>query len=152
MRAIIQRVSSASIVINGEHSSKMKEGLVVLLGVSEDDNAEYADYLADKVAGLRIFSDSEDKLNLSVQDISGEILVVSNFTLYGDCRKGRRPSFIKAAKPTLADPLYNRFVEKLRTDYSLNVHTGEFGADMQITLTNDGPVTIIMDTDSMIKA
>ncbi len=151
MRAVIQRVSKASIVIDGKEGASMEQGLVILLGVSSEDSKTQADYLCDKIMGLRIFTDSEDKLNLSVEDVGGQVLVVSNFTLYGDCRKGRRPSFIQAGKPPLADGLYDYFVERMKANFNTPVHTGEFGGDMQITLTNDGPVTIMLDTDQMMK-
>lgn len=150
MRAVIQRVSKADIVINGVQGGKIGRGLVVLLGVSDEDDEKCVDYLAHKVMGLRIFSDEEDKLNLSLEDIKGDILIVSNFTLYGNCKKGNRPSFVKAAKPPIATELYESFVNKIKECAPANVFTGEFGADMQINLINDGPITIIMDTDEIM--
>lgn len=150
MRAVIQRVSSASVTIGGEEVAAIGKGLLILLGVTHGDGKKESDYLAAKCAGLRIFRDSEDKMNLSVSDVGGEALVVSQFTLYSDCRKGKRPAFIAAARPETAIPLYERFVEKLR-ETGLRVGTGQFGADMQVSLLNDGPVTILMDTEEMMK-
>lgn len=148
MRAIIQRVSRAAVTIDGVEMYEIGRGVVVLLGVSEGDGAWEADYLADKCVGLRIFTDENDKMNLSLADIGGGLLIVSNFTLYGDCKKGRRPNFLRAARPDTAIPLYERFVSRCR-ESGLLVETGKFGADMQIELINDGPVTIFMDTDEM---
>jgi len=150
MRAVVQRVSSASVSIGGEVVSAIDGGLLILLGVTHGDGEGEADYLAAKCAGLRIFRDREDKMNLSVADVGGGLLVVSQFTLYGDCRKGKRPAFVAAAPPEIAIPLYERFVEKLRQT-GLTVKTGQFGADMQVSLLNDGPVTILMDTAEMMK-
>lgn len=150
MRAVIQRVSTASVVIDGEEVSAIGKGLLILLGVTHGDGEEQADYLAAKCAGLRIFRDSEDKMNLSVDQVGGEALVVSQFTLYGDCRKGKRPAFVAAAPPEIAIPLYERFVDQLRQT-GLTVKTGRFGADMQVSFVNDGPVTILMDTAEMMK-
>lgn len=150
MRAVIQRVASASVAIGGEEVSAIGRGLLILLGVTHEDREKECDYLAAKCAGLRIFRDSEDKMNLSVADVGGEVLVVSQFTLYADCRKGKRPAFVDAARPETAIPLYERFVEKLR-ETGLRVGTGCFGADMQVSLLNDGPVTILMDTEEMMK-
>ncbi|MEF9983061.1 MAG: D-aminoacyl-tRNA deacylase [Oscillospiraceae bacterium] len=152
MRAVIQLVSEASIVIDGEQGGKIGKGLVVLLGVSDEDDKKCADYVADKLMGLRVFADSEDKLNLSIDDIDGEIMIVSNFTLYGNCKKGNRPSYIKAAKPPLADGLYDYFVEKIKSKAKKEVVTGKFGSDMKISMINDGPVTIIMDTDEIMPS
>lgn len=150
MRAIIQRVTQASIVIDGEQGGKIGKGLMVLLGVSDDDNIACVQYVADKVMGLRIFTDNDDKLNLSIDDIDGEIMIVSNFTLYGNCKKGNRPSYIKAAKPPLADGLYDYFVDKIKEKSKKPIVTGKFGSDMQISMINDGPVTIIIDTDEIM--
>ena len=150
MRAVIQRVSSASVSISGEECASIGRGLLILLGVTHGDGEKEADYLAAKCAGLRIFRDSEDKMNRSVTDVGGQALVVSQFTLYSDCRKGKRPAFVAAARPETAIPLYERFVAKLR-EMGLTVGTGQFGADMQVSLLNDGPVTILMDTDEMMK-
>ena len=150
MRAVIQRVTHASVSIDGAEKAAMGEGLLILLGVTHGDGEKEADYLAAKCAGLRIFRDSEDKMNRSVTDVGGQALVVSQFTLYSDCRKGKRPTFVAAARPETAIPLYERFVAKLR-EMGLTVGTGQFGADMQVSLLNDGPVTILMDTDEMMK-
>lgn len=148
MRAILQRVTRAKVTIDGAQTREITRGLAVLLGVCEGDTAEDADYLAGKCVGLRVFTDENDKMNLSLADIGGGLLIVSNFTLYGDCKKGKRPSFIRAARPETAIPLYERFIARCR-ESGLPVETGEFGADMQIELVNDGPVTIFMDTAEM---
>lgn len=150
MRAVIQRVSSASVTIDGEEVSAIGGGLLILLGVTHGDTESEADYLAQKCAGLRIFRDAEDKMNLSVDQVGGEALVVSQFTLYGDCRKGKRPAFVAAATPEIAVPLYERFTQQLRQT-GLTVKTGRFGADMQVSLVNDGPVTILLDTAEMMR-
>lgn len=150
MRAVVQRVASASVSIAGEEVSAIREGLLILLGVTHGDGEKECDYLAAKCAGLRIFRDEADKMNLSVADVGGQVLVVSQFTLYGDCRKGKRPAFVAAAPPEVAIPLYERFVEQLRRT-GLTVGTGQFGADMQVSLLNDGPVTMILDTGEMMK-
>lgn len=148
MRAIIQRVAHASVTIDGAVHGKIGPGLLILLGVSEDDAEEDARYLADKCAGLRIFTDENDKMNLSAADIGGGLLVISQFTLYGDCRRGKRPSFVRAARPEKAVLLYEAFLARCRAS-GLPVETGEFGANMKVELLNDGPVTIVMDTDEM---
>ena len=145
MRAVIQRVTSARVVIGEEVAGEVGRGLLVLLGVAPADTPAAATWLADKIAGLRIFNDAEEKMNLSVQDVGGAVLVVSQFTLYGDCRKGRRPSFIGAAQPEIAVPLYEAFVNALRA-LGLPVQTGRFGAMMRVELVNDGPVTLILDS------
>ena len=145
MRAVIQRVSCASVTIEGKTVSSISKGLLVLLGVGENDDNSDAVYLAEKTVGLRIFEDDEGKMNLSVSDINGEILVISQFTLYGDCRKGRRPSFIDAARPEKAIPLYEAYVSAL-ANTGLKVGTGVFQADMKVELINDGPVTILLDS------
>lgn len=145
MRAVIQRVRRASVTVDGDIVGQIEHGLLVLLGVHRTDSADRGRWLADKVAGLRIFPDTDGKMNLSVRDAGGAILVVSQFTLYGDCQKGRRPSFIDAAQPDLAQPLYEQFSVNLRA-LGIPVATGRFGADMQVELINDGPVTIIVDT------
>lgn len=151
MRAIIQRVTHASVTIDGAVKGAIGQGLMILLGVSEGDSEAEAVYLADKCTGLRIFTDENDKMNLSAADIGGSLLVISQFTLYGDCRKGKRPSFVRAARPEQAIPLYEKFLERCR-ESGLPVETGEFGADMQVELLNDGPVTIVMDTAEMLGA
>lgn len=149
MRAIIQRVSRASVTIDGVVRGKIGTGFVILLGVCQEDTEREAVYLADKCTGLRVFTDENDKMNLSAADVRGGLLVISQFTLYGDCRRGKRPSFVRAARPAQAAALYEKFVDQCR-ESGLLVETGEFGADMKVDLTNDGPVTIVMDTDEML--
>ena len=146
MKAIIQRVKNASVTVGGECISKINEGLFVLLGVGEDDTNDDAVILAKKTANLRIFQDEEDKMNKSVLDIDGEILVVSQFTLLADTKKGNRPSFIKAMEPNEADRLYNLYMNELKLNGVKSVSKGEFGADMLCNINNNGPVTIILDT------
>ena len=150
MRAVVIRVSRASITIEGEPGGGMNQGLVVLLGIREGDTPREAEYLAKKITGLRIFEDAEGKMNLGLADIGGGIMAVSNFTLYADCAKGRRPDFYHAAKPITAIPLYEHFIECLKKE-PIPLITGEFGAEMQIDHVNDGPVTLIMDTEQMMK-
>jgi len=145
MRAVIQRVSKAKVSVDGRVVSSISKGLLVLLGVSGDDTEADVQYLADKTINLRIFEDSEGKMNLSVNDIDGEILVISQFTLYGDCRKGRRPSFTDAARPEKAIPLYESYIKSL-TNMGRNPKTGVFQALMDVELINDGPVTILLDS------
>ena len=145
MRAVIQRVNEASVEIEGKLYSSCKKGLLILLGVGEDDTDEDLNYIAEKCANLRIFEDEKRKMNLSVLDVKGDILVVSQFTLFADTRKGRRPSFIKAAKPHKAIPLYEKFVSKMES-FGLAVKSGVFGAMMDIKLINAGPVTIMIDS------
>lgn len=148
MRAVIQRVSQASVTINNKVKSEIGLGLLILLGVEDADGPEDIDWLAKKIAQLRIFGDADGLMNLSVQDIAGQIIVVSQFTLHASTKKGNRPSFIRAAKPAVAIPFYEKFVAALRETSGLEVLTGEFGADMKVALLNDGPVTIVMDTKS----
>ena len=145
MRAVVQRVTRASVSVNGETKGQIGKGLVVLLGVGEGDTTADGDYLADKTVNLRIFEDNEGKLNLSCLDIAGELLIVSQFTLYGDCRKGRRPSFSSAAEPRLADQLYQYYVQRIR-DMGLRVATGVFREEMHVEIHNHGPVTILLDS------
>jgi D-tyrosyl-tRNA(Tyr) deacylase len=145
MRAVIQRVRRAAVVVAGETVGAVEAGWLVLLGVAPADTPAEAAWLADKVANLRAFEDDAGKMNRSVLDIGGGVLVVSQFTLYGDCRKGRRPGFSGAAPPDVAEPLYERFAAELRA-VGLPVATGRFGADMQVELVNDGPVTFVLDT------
>jgi D-tyrosyl-tRNA(Tyr) deacylase len=145
MKAVLQRVERASVEVDGHTVGAIGAGLLVLLGVAKGDTTGQADYLADKILNLRIFSDEDGKMNLSVIDRGGGILVVSQFTLYGDCRKGRRPSFDDAAPPELARPLYEYFVERLRAG-GLRVETGVFQASMRVSLVNDGPVTLVIDS------
>lgn len=146
MRAVIQRVTQASVTIDNNVKSQIGPGLLILLGVEDADGQEDIEWLAKKIAQLRIFGDADGLMNLSVQDIAGQIIVVSQFTLHASTKKGNRPSFIKAAKPDVAIPLYEKFVASLRETSGLEVLTGEFGADMKVALLNDGPVTIVMDT------
>jgi D-tyrosyl-tRNA(Tyr) deacylase len=145
MRVVLQRVSRARVVVDGEVVGGIDRGLLVLLGVAVGDTAEDARRLADKIVGLRIFADAEGKMNLAVADVGGAILVVSQFTLYGDCRKGRRPSFVEAAAPDLAVPLYEAFLDAVRA-HGIPTAAGRFGATMQVELVNDGPVTLIVDS------
>lgn len=149
MRAILQRVSEASVEIEGVVSGAIDAGFVVLLGVHHSDTEREAVYLAEKCVGLRVFEDADGKMNRSILDAGGKLLVISNFTLYGNCKKGKRPSFIEAARPELAKELYELFVRTLR-DTGVAVETGVFGADMKVSLINDGPVTIFMDTEQML--
>ena len=144
MKAVIQRVKNASVTINNELYSEIGQGILVLLGVEKDDTLAQAEFLAEKIANLRIFEDENEKMNFSLLDIKGEILVVSQFTLAGDCKKGKRPSFDNAAKPDLAIPLYEQFIELLK-NRNLTVKTGQFGAMMDVKLINDGPVTFILE-------
>ena len=146
MRVVIQRVKEASVTIGGQIKSAITEGLLILVGVEDIDNEEDIKWLTAKIANLRIFGDENGLMNRSVMDIQGEILVVSQFTLHASTKKGNRPSFLKAAKPDFAVPIYERFVEGLKKISQLKVLTGEFGADMKVALLNDGPVTIVMDT------
>lgn len=144
MRVLVQRVSSASVTIDGRVAGAIGGGLLLLVGFTHADQAEALEWMADKVCGLRIFADEEGKMNRSLTDVSGDLLVVSQFTLYGDAVKGRRPSFIDAARPETAIPLYERFVALLRERIA-TVATGEFGAEMQVALVNDGPVTLWLE-------
>ena len=145
MKVVIQRVTAASVEIEGAIYSSIKNGLLVLLGISEIDEKEDVDWLCKKIVGLRIFADEKGLMNLSVKDIHGQLLLVTQFTLYGDVNKGNRPSFIRAARPEKAIPLYEYFIQQLNK-YDIEVCTGKFGADMKVSLTNDGPVTIIIDS------
>lgn len=151
MKAVLQRVSSAEVLINGKERKAIGQGLVVLLGVMEGDSEKEAAFLAEKVVNMRIFGDDQDKMNLSLQDIKGSMLIVSNFTLGADVAKGRRPSFVKAAKPPQAEELYEHFIHCVQQQESGLVETGAFGADMQITLINNGPVTILIDTEEILR-
>ena len=146
MRAVIQRVSRAAVAVAGEPDREIGTGLLVLLGVTHTDTEAEAKWLAEKCASLRIFPDDEGKMNRGLLDVGGEALVISQFTLYGDTRKGRRPSFVGAARPELADPLYVRFADLLRGAGVTRVETGTFGAHMDVSLVNDGPVTLVVDT------
>jgi len=148
MRAVIQRVSEAKVEVDGDIIGKIGEGFLVLIGVRKDDTEEDVRYLADKVLGLRIFEDEAGKMNLSITDVKGEILAVSQFTLYGDSRKGRRPSFDEAAPPDVAERLYELFVEEIRKS-GIKVETGKFRALMDVHLVNSGPVTILLDSKKL---
>lgn len=145
MRVVVQRATEGKVIVANETIGEIKEGLVLLVGVTHDDREKDVEFLANKIPNLRIFEDDEGKLNRSLLDIEGEILSISQFTLYGDCRKGRRPNFMSAAKPEHAKELYDRFNEIL-TDKGIHVETGEFGAMMDVQLNNHGPVTLILDT------
>jgi D-tyrosyl-tRNA(Tyr) deacylase len=145
MRAVVQRVRHARVVVGDEVAGAIGTGLVVLLGIAPEDTPEAAEWLADKIVGLRIFADDEGKMNRSVAEVGGAVLVVSQFTLYGDCRKGRRPSFIGAAGPEIAVPRYEAFIDAVRA-LGVPVATGRFGAMMQVELINDGPVTLILES------
>jgi D-tyrosyl-tRNA(Tyr) deacylase len=145
MRAVVQRVSKAQVTIGKDVVGKIEKGLVVLLGVGLDDSAKDAQYLADKIVNLRIFDDENGKMNLSSLDVGGELLIVSQFTLLGDCRKGKRPSYDKAARPEVAGELYEKFIERCR-GYNIKVETGEFRAMMNVEIHNDGPVTLLLDS------
>lgn len=146
MRAVVQRVKRAAVTVGGDLVGAIGPGCLVLLGISTDDKPEDADYVADKVANLRLFEDEAGKMNLSLLQTGGAVLAVSQFTLYGDVRRGRRPGFDRAARPESAMPLYERFVGALRT-HGLTVQTGRFQAHMEVELVNDGPVTILIDTE-----
>ncbi len=146
MRVLIQRVKKASVIIEGEIFSEINQGLLILLGIEAEDNQEDINWLTGKIARLRIFSDENDAMNLSVQDLDGDCLVVSQFTLHANTKKGNRPSFIKAAKPEIAIPLYEKFILQLENETNKKLKTGSFGAMMDIALVNDGPVTIWIDS------
>jgi D-tyrosyl-tRNA(Tyr) deacylase len=150
MIAVIQRVTGASVTIGGVVKSSINKGLLVLIGIEEADNAEDIAWLAPKICNLRIFDDTAGVMNVSVKDDGGDILVVSQFTLHASTRKGNRPSYIKAARPEVAIPLYDAFVSAVSTEMGKDVLTGEFGADMKVSLLNDGPVTIIIDTKNKV--
>ncbi|MBC5637611.1 D-tyrosyl-tRNA(Tyr) deacylase [Ornithinibacillus sp. BX22] len=145
MRAIIQRARDARVTVKDEIVGKIDNGFVVLIGVTHEDTVEDAQYLANKMVNLRVFEDEQEKMNLSIKDVNGEILSISQFTLYGDTRKGRRPNFMQAAKPQQANELYEKFNEMLRQE-GIKVEVGRFGAMMNVTLTNVGPVTLILDS------
>lgn len=145
MRIVVQRVSSASVTVDGEICGKIGKGYLLLLGVGESDTEEDCRRLADKIINLRIFSDENDKINLSLEQVGGELLVVSQFTLYADCRKGNRPNFTQAAKPDIAESLYNYFAGYCRSK-GKHVETGIFGADMKVELVNDGPFTVVLES------
>ena len=146
MKIVLQRCSKAEVRIDGETVGRIGRGFVVLVGITHNDTRENADFLAKKTAGMRVFEDAEGKMNLSLAEVGGQILSISQFTLYGDAHKGNRPSFIKAARPEVAEPLYEYFNQVLREQYGLHVETGRFGANMQVDFVNDGPVTIIVES------
>lgn len=145
MRCVVQRVSEASVTIDGEVRGRIGRGFVLLVGIHATDTRTQVEWMVRKCAQLRVFEDDEGKMNRSITDIGGSFLVISQFTLYGDARKGNRPSFIEAARPETAVPLYQAFIEDLRRESGLIVETGEFGADMKVALVNDGPVTILLE-------
>ncbi|MCH5304619.1 MAG: D-tyrosyl-tRNA(Tyr) deacylase [Ruminococcus sp.] len=149
MRVVLQRVSECSVEIEGKTVSSIKDGFLLLLGIKNGDEKSDAIKLAKKISGLRIFTDENDKMNLSLSDVSGSVIVVSNFTLYADCSHGRRPSFINAARPEISNPLYEFFCDELRNNGVEDVQTGEFGADMKVKLLNDGPVTLVIDSEDL---
>ena len=150
MRALIQRVKHASVTIDGVVKSSIEKGLLVFVGFAGDDTQDLIEPIAKKLSGLRIFEDENEKMNLSVSDVDGEILVVSQFTLYADCKKGKRPSFTNAMAPSLANEYYEKFVKLLEDMTVKEVKTGEFGADMKVELLNDGPVTIMLDSKEIL--
>ena len=146
MKAVIQRVSQSSVTINNEIVAQIQQGLLVLVGIEDADNQEDINWLTSKIANLRIFADENEVMNMSLKDIDGEMIVVSQFTLHALTKKGNRPSYIKASKPEIAIPLYESFVQQMEIELGKKVQTGQFGADMKVGLVNDGPVTIIIDT------
>ena len=148
MRAVLTRVKHASVTIDGKVHGQIGEGFLILLGVTHEDTEAQAVKLADKLTGLRIFEDENGKMNRSLEDVKGQLLIVSQFTLYGNCKKGRRPEFLSAARPEVAIPLYEKFVQLCR-DKGFHTETGEFGAYMQVESLNDGPVTLVVDTDQL---
>ena len=147
MRLVVQRVKNAKVTVDNRVTGKINQGFLVLLGVTHSDTKETADFLVKKLCNLRVFKDENDKMNLSIKDINGELLIVSQFTLYADCQKGNRPSFVNSAKPEYANELYEYFVSETRKEVK-NVQTGEFGAHMDVELLNDGPVTIMMELNN----
>lgn len=146
MRIVIQRVSEASVTISKEKVAEIDNGLLILIGIEDSDTNEDINWLVGKISNLRIFPDENEVMNLSVKDVNGEIIVVSQFTLHASTKKGNRPSYIKAAKPDFAIPMYEKFVSQLENELGKKIQTGQFGADMKVALVNDGPVTIIIDT------
>ena len=147
MKLLVQRVSSAKVDVDSKTVGKINNGFLVLIGVTHTDTREIADYLVKKLCNLRVFKDENSKMNLSIKDVDGELLIVSQFTLYADCHHGNRPSFVNSAKPDMANELYEYFVEKCRKEVK-NVETGIFGADMKVSLLNDGPVTIMLEKEN----
>ncbi len=151
MKAVLQRVTHANVVVDGEPISDIKNGFLILLGVDNSDTEKDADVLSKKISGMRVFEDENGKMNLSLTDIGGSVLVISQFTLLADCRKGRRPSFVNAGAPDMANELYEYFCKRIKEDGIDNVKKGVFGADMKVSLLNDGPVTILLDSKELIK-
>ena len=149
MRVVVQRCSRAEVRIDGQVVGRIEKGFMVLVGITDGDTKDEADLLAKKVAQMRVFEDAEGKMNLALKDVNGAVLSISQFTLYADCKKGNRPSFIRAARPEMAEPLYDYFNDVLRTQYGLQVETGQFGADMKVDFVNDGPVTIILESGEL---
>lgn len=149
MRVVLQRVKECNVKVDNKIVGEISQGFLLLLGVKDGDSQQDAIKLAKKISGLRIFTDNDDRMNLSLADIDGSILVVSNFTLYADCSHGRRPSFIKAARPEISEPLYEFFCEQLIENGISNVQRGIFGADMEVSLINDGPVTMVIDSEDL---
>lgn len=149
MRVVLQRVKECNVKVDNKIVGEISQGFLLLLGVKDGDSQQDAIKLAKKISGLRIFTDNDDKMNLSLADIDGSVLVVSNFTLYADCSHGRRPSFIKAARPEISEPLYEFFCEQLIENGISNVQHGIFGADMEVSLINDGPVTMVIDSEDL---
>lgn len=150
MKLVIQRVNHAAVAVDGKTIGQINKGLLIFLGVSNVDTEELCDRFVEKISKLRIFEDQEGKTNLSIKDVNGELLVISQFTLYADCKKGNRPSFVNAGKPDLANKLYEYFVEQCKKNIDV-VQTGEFGADMKVSLENDGPFTIVLDETIFVK-
>lgn len=150
MKFVVQRVKEANVVVDGKIIGEIEKGFLVLVGISNNDNKDIADKMVKKLIGLRIFSDENDKINLSLNDVSGGLLMISQFTLYADCRKGNRPSFTDAGSPDMANELYEYILDKCR-EQVLNVQKGEFGAAMKVSLVNDGPFTIVLDSDVIVK-
>lgn len=151
MKAVLQRVTHANVVVDNELISEIKSGFLILLGVDNTDTKEDADILSKKISGMRVFEDENGKMNLSLTDIGGSVLVISQFTLLADCRKGRRPSFVNAGAPDMANELYEYFCERIKIDGIEDVKKGIFGADMKVSLLNDGPVTILLDSKELKK-
>lgn len=149
MKAVLQRVTQANVVVDGQLISEIKQGFLVLLGVDNTDTKDDADVLSKKISGMRVFEDENGKMNLSLTDIGGSVLVISQFTLLADCRKGRRPSFVNAGAPQMANELYEYFCERIKADGIEDVKKGIFGADMKVSLLNDGPVTILLDSKEL---
>jgi D-tyrosyl-tRNA(Tyr) deacylase len=146
MKAIFQRVSQAAVIIDGETVGQIDKGLLILLGIAPEDGQQDGEYLIQKITQMRIFSDENGKMNLSIQDVGGDVIIVSQFTLFAETKKGNRPSFMDSAQPDMAIPLYQTFIKHFKENFNGNVQTGQFGADMKVSLINDGPVTIIIDS------